>query len=103
MNSGSWFAKSIIELAEVSQQIDFARERYSGFEQTWDGLTWLLARQADTIGQRLGDYRIYKVRGRRGKIVIPNIAVLYDISDDSVEIISIKVTDPTTNIEDLSF
>jgi hypothetical protein len=83
--------RQIIEDTDVSDAIDKARRVSPRVREAWDGLTWLLARNAE-IGYQLGlgeNVRLHKQLGYP-RSNIPTITVLYEYDEHSVEIRSVK-------------
>ena len=87
-------ARTISESQEVQRIVDNAALKYDGFENAWLGLTWLLARQADAIGTEYKGVRLYKTKGIEGGWTVPDIVVLYRVTEDEVEVVSLNFFDP---------
>ncbi|MBL1176698.1 hypothetical protein [Pantanalinema sp. GBBB05] len=98
-----WFAKTIVETRYVQEQVAILHDQYARFDQVWEGLTWLLARKAHELGRPFRGYRVYKHSGITRGNQSPALTLLFEVRDCEVEIISIQVSDPECNFEELDF
>ncbi len=103
MTDPQWFAKTIVETEYVQEQVAILCEKYTRFEQVWDGLTWLLARKAHVLGRPFRGYRIYKHSGIPRGYQSPALTLLFEVREFEVEIVSVQISDPECNFEELDF
>ena len=103
MSDSYWFAKSIIETVDVQKQVADLHDKYSRFDQVWEGLTWTLARRAHTLGIPFRGYRIYKHSGVSWGSQTPALTLLFEVKEHEIEIVSVRVSDPECNLDDFDF
>ncbi len=83
-------ARTIVEERGVDLAVDHAQANFSRFEEAWEGLKWLLARQGHNLEvprRNVGgkDYYLYKAASvAKGQ---PEIVVLYAITENEVHIL----------------
>jgi len=87
--------RQVIEDPDVTTRVETYCELYDRFRDAWDGLTWLLARTPE-IGYTLGLGAQIRVHKQEGHVwsQTPAITVLYEYTDDTVEIRAIRTTPP---------
>jgi len=85
--------RQVVEDNEVVDTIDVGCRASHRLRDAWDALIWLLARKPE-IGQRLGLGDRICIHKQAGSIIpmIPEITVLYEYDDDTVEIRAVKLT-----------
>ena len=85
-----WFnARSIVEDNHVRDMVNNFTEKFPRFNDAWYGLTWLLARNAEKIYCKKGEYNgrklfLYKANSLHDSV--PTITVIFSLTDESVEI-----------------
>ena len=88
-------ARSVVESPSVEERVDKLRKSHERFEDVFDGLKWLLARNGDILGQAIsasGDksFRVYKTP----LPVIEELSemrVVYKVTDETIELIDLDV------------
>lgn len=98
--------RTIVEELDVSEQLDLYREKYPRFEEIWDGLTWLLARNPDLPGSatwvgddgKASNYRAYALRGDE-LADTPDVWVVYAYTETEVIILGVQARDRTPTAE----
>ena len=86
--------RTIIESDEAASAVDLARSQFRRFDDAWDGLNWLLARRPDSMGvaPSVGNgLRLYVQDGDR-EAGAPKIWIMFKIEGENVEIITVKFT-----------
>jgi hypothetical protein len=98
--------REIVILNDCEKEIDLAREQYARFDEAWDGVKWLLARNPEPPGSfpsvttADADYFIYGFRGDAAS-GIPDMWIFYEYSDDEITIHGINANDaPSEENED---
>lgn len=97
--------RSVIEEQDVSETADQLSAKFPRFDDAWDALTWLLAREPNqknaarrAIGEPPTEYMVYIQAGDRIART-PDIWVLYTYTIDVVRIISINAVEPQRDDE----
>ncbi|AJD58917.1 hypothetical protein M744_12920 [Synechococcus elongatus UTEX 2973] len=104
MQGGSWFAKSIIESEETIRVKDYASSEFWRFDSAWNGITWRLARQAHLMGTEIGGYRVYKFPGiDAGGESVPSMVLVFEVREDEVEIIDLRIGPPVADTYELDW
>jgi hypothetical protein len=91
--------------AECEAEIEAARKKYKRFDDAWQGVLWLLARDPQPPGsfdsmQRDGvDYYIYGFRGD-ASVDIPDMWIFYEFDDEDVRIHGINANDAPEDDEE---
>ena len=88
-------ARSVIESPDVEERVNELRKIHERFENVFDGLKWLLARDGDILGQAISTsenegFRIYKT----ALPVIDELSemrAVYKVTDDTIELIDLDV------------
>jgi hypothetical protein len=85
--------RQIIEDDNVSESIDRGCRVTQRLRDAWEGLKWLLARTPE-VGKTLGLGDEIRIHKQSGSIIpmLPDITVLYEYDDQTVEIRDVKLT-----------
>jgi hypothetical protein len=90
--------RDVLTTVERQDEIADARRRYPRFDQIWEGIVWLFARDPEPMGSFEStvhqDIR-YLIYGFRGDAVarIPDMWIFYEYDDSQVRIHGINAND----------
>jgi hypothetical protein len=91
--------RTIIEEVDVSAEIDTWKTKFPRLEDAWEAWKWRLARGPEIDAQRLAGFNppawILKTNSAIGYYGIPTITILYRFDDNQVNILAVKIVEPT--------
>jgi len=88
-----WHAKTVILTQSVQEKADTAAKKFDRFQEAFDALQWLLARNTDigfSKSQDNAEWHIY-VQAGDPLAQTPEIWVLFIVSDNEVTLLKINV------------
>lgn len=102
----SFQAKNVGIMPDLFPIYDEARAEFERFEDAYQALEWLLARDAESIGKAVKlangqQCRVYKQAGVAGPTLVPAITVIFRIDVNEVEIVAMRVSAPEVDNEEI--
>jgi len=87
-----------VEALDVSEYLDLYTEKHPRFEEAWNALKWLLARNPEPKGSvtKVGTARPYRAYVLAGDVFAgtPDLWVTYTYTADEVLILAVQAVDP---------
>lgn len=100
---GQWGGfRTIVPANSVTDQIDAECVNYPRLEEAWEALKWLLSRSADKIGlpSRIDETLRLYVQSDDPLSGVPALWILYRVTDDEVDIVSVRIVPPSNEDDD---
>jgi hypothetical protein len=88
--------RTVVEESEVQRNVDDACKTLPRARDAWDGLCWLLARKAETLGAPHNPgsrIRLYVMKGS-ANAGIPDIWVVFELTENEVNVKGVKFHGP---------